>query len=111
MRDLSFDRCTLYLTQKTKERDFVFLLTFGTEEDAGLCVVASHYPINILYGFPASTLKLLWGQGARGIVLPVLISLRRAATPVHRVTRTSFLRNISLGSPVHSFVVRLNYLL
>jgi hypothetical protein len=62
LRDLSFDRRALYLAQETKERDFVFFLAFGTEENAGLGVITSNYPINVLYGFPACTLKFPWSQ-------------------------------------------------
>jgi len=62
LRELSFDRRAFNLAQETKELDLVFFLTFGTEEDAGLRIIPSYHPINILYGFSTGALKFLWSQ-------------------------------------------------
>jgi hypothetical protein len=62
LRRLSFDRRAFNFAQETKELDLVFFLAFGTEEDAGLRIVTSYHPINILYCFSTGALKFLWSQ-------------------------------------------------
>jgi hypothetical protein len=50
----------------------MFFLAFGTDEDAGLGAIAPNYPINILDGLAASTLKFLRGQPQEGMPCPFL---------------------------------------